>query len=136
MMKKCLLIISAFLFASAALFTSCDYPIDKDGILKTDKDLTGMTNFDLLDESHRTVKVGNPAIDTAAGTVEITVFYGANLKKLIPTCSVDNDCTVRPNMGFLTDFSDTANPKKYTVISGNQERRKEYTIYITVQSPN
>lgn len=99
-----------------------------------------MTNFDLLDESHLSVKSGNIVWDTvpdASGVqrndVFIVVYYGTNLKNLKPSCSLFTDCIVRPFMGVWTDFSDLANPKQYTVTSGNRKVSRTYTIHVSVE---
>lgn len=118
-------------------FSSCkkDFPIDENGLLITERSECYMSNFDLLGSDHRTVIVGKAAIDTVALTVNAEVLYGTNLKNLKPFCSVVTDAIVTPTMGVWTDFSDLANPKQYTVISGNRKVKKTYTIYITVQQP-
>ena len=38
-----------------------------------------------------------------------------------------------PKIVGRVDFSDLANPKKWTVISGNRLVKKPYTVYLTVQ---
>jgi len=38
-----------------------------------------------------------------------------------------------PKIAGKTDFSDLANPRKWTVVSGNRKVRKEYTVIVTVQ---
>ena len=128
-------------------FAGCtSYPIDENGLLITTRTSSYMTMFDLLDESHTTVLVSTAVLDTLAidsisvpGTkfiqplVKATVKYGTNLKNLKPYCSVAQDCIITPTMGVWTDFSDLANPKTYTVISGNRQVKKTYKLIISVQ---
>ncbi len=112
-----------------------DFPIDDNGLLITERSECYMSNFELLGSDHRTVIVGKAVIDTLALTVNAEVLYGTNLKNLKPHCSVVTDAIVTPTMGVWTDFSDLANPKQYTVISGNRKVKKTYTVHITVQQP-
>jgi len=52
---------------------------------------------------------------------------------LYPQFSLATDCKLDPKITGRTDFSDLANAKKWTVVSGNREIRKEYTVIVTVQ---
>ena len=56
--------------------------------------------------------------------------FGTNIKKLKPECGTAKDCIVTPTMGVWTDFSQ---PRQYTVISGNRQVKKTYTVTITLQ---
>ena len=119
-----------------AVTTACDdNPIDEDGLLITDRDECYVSNFDLAGTDHLTVKVGDVIIDNNACTINITVAYGTDLQHLYPKFSLVTDAKLEPKITGITDFSDLANPRQYTVISGSRRVRKTYTIYITVQEP-
>ncbi len=119
-----------------AVTTACDdNPIDEDGLLITDRDECYVSNFDLTGTDHLTVKIGDAIIDNEACTINITVAYGTDLQHLYPKFSLVTDAKLEPKITGITDFSDLANPHRYTVISGSRRVRKTYTIYITVQKP-
>jgi hypothetical protein len=117
-----------------------DYPIDEDGLLITERDEAYVSNFELLSTDYQTVRVAAPVIthDTTAtgvitGTIDVTVFWGTNLKQLWPQFSLVTDAKLNPKITGWTDFSDLATPTKWTVISGNRKVTREYTLNITVQ---
>ena len=119
-----------------AVTTACDdNPIDEDGLLITDRDECYVSNFDLTGTDHLTVKIGDAIIDNEACTINITVASGTDLQHLYPKFSLVTDAKLEPKITGITDFSDLANPRRYTVISGSRRVRKTYTIYITVQKP-
>ena len=119
-----------------AITTACaDNPIDEDGLLITDRDECYVSNFDLTGTDHLTVKIGDAIIDNEACTINVTVAYGTDLQHLYPKFSLVTDAKLEPKITGITDFSDLANPRRYTVISGSRRVRKTYTIYITVQKP-
>ena len=119
-----------------AVTTACsDNPIDEDGLMITDRDDCYVSNFDLTGTDHLTVKIGDAIIDNEACTINITVAYGTDLQHLYPKFSLVTDAKLEPKITGITDFSDLANPRRYTVISGSRRVRKTYTIYITVQKP-
>jgi hypothetical protein len=68
-------------------------------------------------------------------TVNVEVFYGTDLKNLYPQFSLVTDAKLDPKITGKVDFSDLANPKRYTVISGNRKIRKTYTVTVSVQKP-
>lgn len=122
----------------AAIFMGCsltDHPIDEDGLLITDRAECFVSNFELLGADFQTVRTKNPVIDTVAQTIEVEVFYGTDLRNLYPQFSLVTDAKLDPKITGKVDFSDLANPKVYTVVSGNRQIRKPYTVYITVQQP-
>lgn len=110
--------------------------IDDDGLLITGRDDCYVSNFDLTGTDHITVKVGDAIIDNEACTIDITVMYGTDLHNLYPKFSLVTDAILEPKITGLTDFSDLANPKQYTVVSGSRKVRKTYTVYIHVQERN
>jgi len=74
-----------------------------------------------------------PVIDTTAQTIRVEVLFGTDLRNLYPQFSLVTDAKLDPKIAGKTDFSDLANPKKWTVVSGNRKVRKEYTVIVTVQ---
>jgi hypothetical protein len=129
---------------------SHDFPIDDDGLLITGRGACYVSNFELLGTDFVSVitsttaipatptspaipSVRNVAIDTTAQTINVQVAFGTDLKNLYPQFTLVTDAKLDPKITGITDFSDLANPKKYTVISGNRRVRKEYTITVTVQ---
>jgi hypothetical protein len=92
-----------------------------------------VSNFELLGTDFVTVRTKAALIDTVAQTVAVEVKFGTDLKNLYPQFSLAQDCKLTPKITGVTDFSDLANPKKYTVISGDRSIKKEYTVNITVK---
>ena len=133
-MKKYFSIAGTLLLATC-LFLSCEkeYPVDEDGLLITTRTECFVSNFELLGSDFVTVRVGAVVIDTTAQTIKATVQFGTDLKNLYPQFTLASDCKLDPKITGKTDFSDLANPRKYTVVSGNRQIRKPYTILITVQ---
>jgi hypothetical protein len=43
------------------------------------------------------------------------------------------DAKLDPKIQGKVDFSDLANPKEWTVVSGNRQVRKAYKVLLTVQ---
>jgi hypothetical protein len=118
------------------VFTGCfDYPVDEDGLLITERSQCYVSSFELLGTDFQTVRTKNAVVDTVACKIEVEVFYGTDLKNLWPQFTLVTDAKLEPKITGWTDFSDLANPRKYTVISGNRKVRKEYAVYITVQQP-
>ncbi|MBN8821967.1 MULTISPECIES: hypothetical protein [unclassified Spirosoma] len=106
-------------------------PIDESGLLITGRNQCFMTFFDLLGSDHRTVLVsGQTVIDTTALTVTAVARFGTNIQRVKPYCSVVTDAIVEPTMGIWTDYTQ---PQKYTVVSGNRQVRKTYTVTVTLQ---
>ena len=132
-MKKYLKIIWAVLLVIA--WTGCkkDYPVDEDGLLITGRAECYVSNFELLGTDYVTVRTKAAVIDTVAQTIRVEVLFGTDLKNLYPQFSLVTDAKLDPKITGRVDFSDLANPKVYTVISGNRMVRKPYTIYVTVQ---
>jgi hypothetical protein len=123
-------------FLTLVVFTGCskDVPVDEDGLLITARAECYVSNFELLGADFQTVRTKNAVIDTTACTVDVTVFYGTDLKNLYPQFTLVTDAKLDPKITGKVDFSDLANPKSYTVISGNRKVRKTYKVLITVQS--
>ena len=132
-MKKYLSITFGILMVASAL-SGCkkDFPVDEDGLLITWRAECFVSNFELLGTDFVTVRTKAPVIDTVAQTIRVEVAFGTDLKNLYPQFTLATDCKLDPKITGKVDFSDLANPKVYTVISGNRQVRKPYTIFITV----
>ncbi|KAA0993856.1 hypothetical protein FXO21_00415 [Dyadobacter sp. UC 10] len=122
---------------TVSMLVSCkeDFPVDEDGLLITTRSQCYVSNFELLGPDFQTVRVENAVIDTTAQTINVKVFYGTDLKNLYPQFSLVTDAKLDPKITGKVDFSDLANPKQYTVVSGNRKIRKVYTVNLTVQQP-
>ena len=105
-----------------------NFPIDEDGLLITERSECYVSSFELLGVRH-----GAAVIDTMKQTIHVEVLYGTDLKNLYPQFSLVTDAKLEPKIEGKVDFSDLANPKQYTVISGNRKVRKIYTVYVSVQ---
>ena len=133
-MRKYFGILTVMLLGVLA-WTACkkDYPVDEDGLLITTRSECYVSSFELLGTDFVTVRVGTAVVVTTAQTIKVTVAFGTDLKNLYPQFSLVTDAKLEPKITGRVDFSDLANPKKYTVVSGNRQVRKEYTVFITVQ---
>ncbi|SHN40537.1 hypothetical protein [Chitinophaga sp. CF418] len=127
--------ITLLLLLSALGWMGCrkDDPIDEDGLLITSRAECYVSNFELLGSDFQTVRTKNAVIDTVACTVNVTVFFGTDLKNLYPQFTLVTDAKLDPKITGFTDFSDLANPRTYTVISGNRKVRKTYKVIVAVQ---
>jgi hypothetical protein len=129
-MKK---IISVTLFL--VLIIGCkDFPVDEDGLLITERSECYVSNFELLGFDHQTVRSKPVEIDTVQQTINVEVLFGTDLKNLWPQFTLVTDAKLEPKITGFVDFSDTMNPKQWTVISGNRKVKKVYTVYIMEQS--
>lgn len=111
-----------------------DFPVDEDGLLITTRGQCYVSNFELLGVDFQTVRTKAAVIDTTAQTINVEVFFGTDLKNVYPQFTLVTDAKLDPKIVGKVDFSDIANPKVYTVISGNRLVKKPYTVYITVQA--
>jgi hypothetical protein len=124
-------LIAAFIWAGSGC--SKDLPIDEDGLLITERAECYVSNFELLGSDFVTVRSKAPAIDTTAGTINVEVLFGTDLKNVYPQFSLVTDAKLEPKINGKVDLSDLANPKTYTVISGNRKIRKPYKLIIKFQ---
>ncbi|HCY41330.1 MAG TPA: hypothetical protein DHV48_08250 [Prolixibacteraceae bacterium] len=111
-----------------------DFPVDEDGLLITTRGQCYVSNFELLGSDFQTVRTKAAVIDTTAQTINVEVFFGTDLKNVYPQFSLVTDAKLDPKIVGKVDFSDIANPKVYTVVSGNRMVKKPYTVYVTVQA--
>lgn len=117
------------------LYTACskkNLPIDEDGLLITSRAECYVSNFELLGPDYVTVRNKAVTIDTTSQTIDVEVQFGTDLKNLYPQFSLASDCKLDPKITGKVDFSNLSSPKVWTVVSGNRQIRKPYTINITV----
>lgn len=133
-MKRNISIALAILLA-AVTWVSCkkDTPVDGSGLLITTRKECYVASFELLGTDFVSVRVGAAVIDTTAQTIKVTVAFGTDLKNLYPQFSLAQDCVLDPKIAGLTDFSDLSNPRKWTVVSGDRQIKKAYSVILTVQ---
>ena len=133
-MKKYAIIVLLSLF-TALTWMGCkkDFPIDEDGLLITPRAECYVSSFELLGSDFQTVRTKNAVVDTAECTINVEVFYGTDLKNLYPQFTLVSDAKLDPKITGKTDFSDLANPRQWTVVSGNRQVRKTYKVIVTVQ---
>jgi hypothetical protein len=124
-----------FLLALAIAGCSDDFPIDEDGLLITNRGQCYVSSFELVGMDFISVRSSAAVIDTTAQTINVEVLFGTDIKNLYPQFSLVTDAKLDPKITGKVDFSDLANPRQYTVVSGNRKVRKTYTIFITVQKP-
>lgn len=127
--------ISAAFLVLAFVTAGCkkNYPIDEDGLLITTRAECYVSNFELLGTDYVTVRSKPVVIDTVAQTIRVEVLFGTDLKNLYPQFSLVTDAKLDPKITGKVDFSNLSSPKVWTVVSGNRQVRKAYTVYVTVQ---
>lgn len=133
-MKKYFITFIAITLVTFAWVSCTDFPVDEDGLLITTRGQCYVGNFELLGVDFQTVRTKAAVIDTTAQTINVEVFFGTDLKNVYPQFSLVTDAKLDPKIVGKVDFSDLANPKVYTVISGNRLVKKPYTVYVTVQA--
>lgn len=134
MKKSFIILISLFLITFAYVRCTKGFPVDPNGLLITTRDQCYVSNFELLGSDFLTVRAATAVIDTTALTINTTVYWGTDLKNLYPQFTLVTDAILDPKITGKVDFSDLANPKTYTVISGSRKIKKTYTVIITVQT--
>ncbi len=124
--------ILSLLFVCLTAQSCGDYPLDDNDLLVTDSEECYISNFELRGPDDRNVLVETNVPDPESDETVITAVakFGTNLKHVKPHCSVAKDCIITPSMGSWIDFSQS---REYTVISGNRQVKKTYTITIALQ---
>jgi hypothetical protein len=133
-MKKYFITFIVITLVTFAWVRCTDFPVDEDGLLITSRGQCYVSSFELLGSDFQTVRTKTAVVDTTAQTINVEVFYGTDLKNLYPQFSLVTDAKLDPKIVGKVDFSDLANPKIWTVISGNRLVKKPYTVYVTVQA--
>jgi len=128
---------SILLILSALVMTRCseEYPIDEDGLLITTRTSAYVGSFELLGPDFQTVRTKVAEVDTIAQTIYVEVHFGTDLRRLYPQFSLVTDAKLEPKITGFVDFSNPSTPMQWTVISGNRQIRKTYTVNLTVQQP-
>ena len=130
-MKTKYLIQGIIFTLSVFIFSCTEFPMDEDDLLITPQTRCYIGNFYLYGPDNIDCLIqDSTVIDTVNLTVDGLARFWTNLKKVKPAASLSLDSKVTPEMGVWTDFTE---PRKYTVISGNREIQKEYTITIRLQ---
>ncbi|THU34181.1 hypothetical protein FAM09_24475 [Niastella caeni] len=134
-MKRKIIFINVFFLILLAALPSCkkDYPVDDDGLLITPREDCYVSSFELLGADYVTVLTKTAVINDTTQTINAQVLYGTDLKNLYPQFTLATDCKLDPKIVGKVDFSDLANPKEYTVVSGNRQVRRTFKVVITVQ---
>jgi hypothetical protein len=130
-MKRIIFII--IVLASALGACKKTTPVDANGLLITTRRECSVSSFELQGTDFVSVRVGAAIIDTTAQTVKVTVQFGTDLKNLYPQFTLTQDCILDPKIPGLMDLSDLAHPRMWTVISGDRQIKKVYSLLITVQ---
>ena len=119
----------------SAIIISCkkDSVVDEDGLLITFRQECFVSNFELLGADFVSVRSRTAIIDTVAQTIDVEVLFGTDLKNVYPQFTLATDCKLDPKVTGKTDLSNLANPKVYTVVSGNRKIRKAYKLNIKFQ---
>ena len=133
MARYCKIAFSFLLIVIAFVGCSKDLPVDEDGLLVTTRAECFVSNFELLGADFQTVRSKTAVIDTTAQTISVEVLFGTDLKNVYPQFSLATDCKLDPKITGKVDFSDLANPKSYTVVSGNRQVRKTYKVMVKYQ---
>jgi hypothetical protein len=121
---------------AACTWAACskNVPVDEDGLLITTRKDCFVSSFEIVGTDYVSVRVGAATVDTTGQTVNVKVQFGTDLTHLYPQFQLAQDCKLTPKVTGFVDFSDTLHPKKWTVISGNRQIKKEYSVIVSVQS--
>ena len=104
-----IILIPLLLFSISAC--NNDFPIDEDGMLITDRAECYVSNFELLDTDHQTIRVGNSYIDTLAQVAIAYVRFGSPLNKLWPQISLCEDAKLTPKIATVNGWTDFSGSK-------------------------
>ncbi|MBA4139445.1 MAG: hypothetical protein H0X70_02910 [Segetibacter sp.] len=126
---------SLFLVTVALAACKKDFPVDEDGLLITGRQECYVSNFEIVGTDFQPVRPAGvtTVIDTTAQTINYTVLFGTDLKNVYPQFTLASDCKLDPKITGKVDFSDLTKPKTWTVISGNRQIRKPYTVIVKYQ---
>jgi len=111
-MKKIIQNITLFtLFLFSVIACNNDFPMDEDGLLITEREECYVSNFELLDTDHQTIRVGNSYIDTLAQVAIAYVRFGTPLTKLWPQISLCEDAKLTPKISTYNGWTDFSGSK-------------------------
>lgn len=134
MNRNIIIALIALLTVSTWAACSKNIPVDEDGLLITTRKDCFVSSFELLGTDYVSVRVGAATIDTTALTVNVKVAFGTDLTHLYPQFTLAQDCKLNPKITGFVDFSDTLHPKQWTVISGDRQVHKTYSVIVSLQS--
>ena len=81
-MKKMISKICLFLFIALIAVSCEDFPVDEDGLLITTRAECYVSNFDLYNTDHQTIKLGNAYVDTTAQVAIMYVKFGTPINNV------------------------------------------------------
>ena len=87
-MKKMISKICLFLFIALIAVSCEDFPVDEDGLLITTRAECYVSNFDLYNTDHQTIKLGNAYVDTTAQVAIMYVKFGTPINNVWPRISL------------------------------------------------
>ena len=103
-------IVLSLLFLSVVACSN-EGPIDEDGLLITEREECYVSNFELFDTDHQTIRVGNSHVDTVAQVAIAYVRFGAPLTKLWPRVSLAEDAKLTPKISSYNGWTDFTGSK-------------------------
>ncbi len=80
-------------------------------MLITDREECYVSNFELYDTDHQTIRVGNSYIDTLAQVAIAYVRFGAPLTKVWPRISLSEDSKLTPKIPSYNGWTDFSGSK-------------------------
>jgi len=126
--------LTGLLVVSTWAACSKSIPVDEDGLLITTRKDCYVSSFEILGTDYVSVRVGAATVDTTGLTVNVKVAFGTDLTHLYPQFTLAQDCKLTPKITGFVDFSDTLHPKQWTVISGDRQVRRTYSVVVSLQS--
>jgi hypothetical protein len=134
MRRNIIIALISLLVVSTWVACGKSVPVDEDGLLITSRKDCFVSSFELLGTDYVSVRVGAATVDTTALTVNVKVAFGTDLTHLYPQFTLAQDCKLTPKITGFVDFSDTLHPKQWTVISGDRQIHKTYSVIVSLQS--
>src|SRR5215831_892125 len=133
MNKRIIIALVGLLIVSGWAACSKNIPVDEDGLLITSRTDCYVSSFEMLGTDYVSVRSGAATVDTTAMTIKVKLLFGSDLTHLYPQFSLAQDCKLTPKITGFVDFSDTLHPKQWTVISGNRQVQRTYSVVVSVQ---
>jgi len=105
---------------------ACGCKKEKEIYPATESTLAEIQAFRLVTETGGNA-ASNISIDGEKGTITITPAAGITINRLFPTATISEGAIVQPALGVYQDFSA---PVQYTVVAGNRQVRKVWTVEV------
>lgn len=134
MNRNIIIALTGLLAISTWAACSKSIPVDEDGLLITTRKDCYVSSFEILGTDYVSVRVGTATVDTTGLKVNVKVAFGTDLTHLYPQFTLAQDCKLTPKITGFVDFSDTLHPKQWTVISGDRQVRRTYSVVVSLQS--